>query len=210
MVTIYLWFLHWWRKIQQIGLACSYNDKNSDIAKWLLKFFGLSLLPANEIEDAFVEDIMDDAPSDAKCVEFADYVYKQLHFKWLSIPSKRMGLFPWRFSSNNKWCRIISFSSKRTVHFSSSKHICVCWDIVACSNWNICHHKQYLQNTFGTKINWESRDVTRPQPHEAEAEAEATTHEAEAEAEATTHEAEAEAEATTHEAEAEAEAKTHL
>ena len=50
------------------------------------------------------------------------------------------------------------------------------------------------------------RDVTRPQPHEAEAEA--TTHEAEA----TTHEAEAEAEATTHEAEAEAEAeaKTHL
>ena len=53
------------------------------------------------------------------------------------------------------------------------------------------------------------RDVTRPQSHEAEAEAEATTHEAEAEAEATTHEAEAEAEATTHEAEAEAEAKTH-
>ena len=52
--------------------------------------------------------------------------------------------------------------------------------------------------------------LTRPQPHEAEAEAEATTHEAEAEA--TTHEAEAEAEATTHEAEAEAEAeaKTHL
>ena len=36
--------------------------------------------------------------------------------------------------------------------------------------------------------------LTRPQPHEAEAEA--TTHEAEAEA--TTHEAEAEAEATTH------------
>ena len=52
--------------------------------------------------------------------------------------------------------------------------------------------------------------LTRPQPHEAEAEAEATAHEAEAEA--TTHEAEAEAEATTHEAEAEAEAeaKTHL
>ena len=51
-----------------------------------------------------------------------------------------------------------------------------------------------------------ARDVTRPQTHEAEAEAEATTHEAEAEA--TTHEAEA----TTHEAEAEAEAeaKTHL
>ena len=33
-----------WRRIQQIGLACSYNDKNSDIAKWLLKFVGLSHL----------------------------------------------------------------------------------------------------------------------------------------------------------------------
>ena len=54
-----------------------------------------------------------------------------------------------------------------------------------------------------------TRDVTRPQLHEAEAEA--TTHEAEAEAEATTHEAEAEAEAEaiTHEAEAEAKATTH-
>ena len=47
--------------------------------------------------------------------------------------------------------------------------------------------------------------LTRPQTHEAEAEAEATTHEAEAEA--TTNEAEAEA--TTHEAEAKAEATTH-
>ena len=44
--------------------------------------------------------------------------------------------------------------------------------------------------------------LTRPQPHEAEAEA--TIHEAEAKAEVTTHEAKAEAEATTHEAEAEA------
>ena len=65
---------------------------------------------------------------------------------------------------------------------------------------------------YGMNNEWQTgqinRDVTRPQPHEAEAEAEATTHEAEAEA--TTHEAEAEAEATTHEAEAEAEAKTHL
>ena len=52
--------------------------------------------------------------------------------------------------------------------------------------------------------------LTRPQPYEAETEAEAVTHEAETEAKAVTHEAEAEAK--THEAEArffglEAEAK---
>ena len=85
----------WWR-IQQIILACSYNDKNSDIAKWLLKFFRLSSLPANEIEDVFAEDIMDDAPSDAKCVEFADYVYNNYISSDCQFPpkSKRMGLFP--------------------------------------------------------------------------------------------------------------------
>ena len=79
-----------------------------------------------------------------------------------------------------------------TVH-ALSVNAWIRWTLV--DIWNIAH---------------KTRDVTRPQPHEAEAEAEATTHEAEAEAEATTHEAEAEAEATTHEAEAEAEAKTHL
>ena len=69
-------------------------------------------------------------------------------------------------------------------------------------NFNICDIHQYEGDLCDDLCD---RDVTRPQLHEAEAEAEATTHEAEAEA--TTHEAEAEA--TTHEAEAEAKATTH-
>ena len=81
------------------------------------------------------------------------------------------------------------------------------------NDWHVVvvgYPSEQFRNSVVCFVHKPGRDVTRPQPHEAEAEAEATTHEAEAEAEATTHEAEAEAEATTHEAEAEAEAKTHL
>jgi len=37
-------------------------------------FFGLSLLPCDEVADLFTEDIMFDMPNDARCRQFADYV----------------------------------------------------------------------------------------------------------------------------------------
>jgi hypothetical protein len=42
--------------------------------KWLSKFFGLSFLELQEVEESFVEDIMSDAPENDKCLQFADYV----------------------------------------------------------------------------------------------------------------------------------------
>ena len=44
------------------------------IAKWLVWFHGLSLLPANEVEVAFVEDVVSDMPDDERFRKFADYV----------------------------------------------------------------------------------------------------------------------------------------
>ena len=35
--------------------------------KWLTRMFGLSLLSAEDVPDAFAMDIMNDAPSDPKC-----------------------------------------------------------------------------------------------------------------------------------------------
>ena len=78
--------------------------------------------------------------------------------------------------------------------------------IILCSPEGILFNQETFHAVLDNCYTVRPGMLTRPQPHEAEAEAEATTHEAEAEA--TTHEAEAEA--TTHEAEAEAEAKTHL
>jgi len=39
-------------------------------------FFGLSFLPANEVADAFTDDIMPDAPASDTAMKFADYVLK--------------------------------------------------------------------------------------------------------------------------------------
>jgi len=39
-----------------------------------LVIFGLPLLPANEVPDAFANDIMSDAPASDLAVKFADYV----------------------------------------------------------------------------------------------------------------------------------------
>ena len=44
------------------------------VAKWLVRFYGLSLLLANEVEVAFVEDVVSDMPDDERFRKCADYV----------------------------------------------------------------------------------------------------------------------------------------
>ena len=48
---------NWWRKIQSLGLSKVYMDKSSEEGKWLSKFYGLSFLPPEYVEDSFIEDI---------------------------------------------------------------------------------------------------------------------------------------------------------
>ena len=40
----------------------------------MVQFYGLSLLPANEVEVAFVEDVVSDMPDDERFRKFADCV----------------------------------------------------------------------------------------------------------------------------------------
>jgi len=45
--------------MNRIYLGLIYKDRSSDVAHWLQLFlFGLSFLPANEVADAFTDDIM--------------------------------------------------------------------------------------------------------------------------------------------------------
>jgi len=60
--------------MNSIGLGQLYKDKSSDASRWLRLFFGLSLLPQNEVSDAFTDDIMPDAPASDTAIKFADYV----------------------------------------------------------------------------------------------------------------------------------------
>jgi len=46
----------------------------SDASRWLRLFFGLSLLPPNEVLYAFTDDIMPDVPASDTAIKFADYV----------------------------------------------------------------------------------------------------------------------------------------
>ena len=51
-----------------------YTHKNSTISKWLVSFFGLSLLPLDEVGTAFANEIMSTTPADDRCRKFADYI----------------------------------------------------------------------------------------------------------------------------------------
>ena len=49
-------------------------DKNSAILKRLVLFFGLSLLPSDEVGTAFANEIMSTIQADDRCRKFADYI----------------------------------------------------------------------------------------------------------------------------------------
>jgi hypothetical protein len=85
-------------KIQTLGLSRLYKDKSTAEGKWLSKFFGLSFLEPQEVEESFVEDIMSDAPENDKCLQFADYVLEGYILATSSYP-------PVLWSSSPKTCR---------------------------------------------------------------------------------------------------------
>lgn len=62
----------WWRKIQHLGLSNEYKSETSEAGKWLHWIFGLSLLDAGEVEDAFVEDLMSIQPPNVE--DFSNYL----------------------------------------------------------------------------------------------------------------------------------------
>ena len=66
----------WGRHMNSLGHGPVYTDKSSDTARsrWLKLCFGLSLLPSNEVQDAFSDDIMLNAPASDVAVKFAGYV----------------------------------------------------------------------------------------------------------------------------------------
>ncbi|GFR84479.1 nuclear hormone receptor family member nhr-59 [Elysia marginata] len=57
----------WFKKIQGLGLTPEYKDRDSDIGNDYVVFFALPVLPAEKIEESFVNVIMEDAPLDERC-----------------------------------------------------------------------------------------------------------------------------------------------
>jgi hypothetical protein len=59
-----------WRKIQQVGLAKEYKEKDSLTGKWIRHIFGLIFLKPEELGDTFVFDFICDQPDDPRVLEF--------------------------------------------------------------------------------------------------------------------------------------------
>ena len=62
------------------------------VAKWLVRFYGLSLLPANEVEVAF-DDVVSGMPDDERFRKFADYVSlsRKLSRWWMRLSTNYVG-----------------------------------------------------------------------------------------------------------------------
>ena len=77
-IDVQLCHFHWaqsvFRQITNHALKPAYTGDDTDVSNWLKMFFGLPLLPPDEVEDAFAEDIMANAPQDANVEQFCDYV----------------------------------------------------------------------------------------------------------------------------------------
>ena len=62
--------------IAQNKLKPYYIDSDNETGNWLKLFLGLPMPPADEVGNAFAEEIMSEAPSDPSIEEFCDYVLK--------------------------------------------------------------------------------------------------------------------------------------
>jgi len=64
----------WYCQIQKVGLATKYQDRSSEIGKWLRHTFGLLFLEPNNVLDCFLQNFMVDRPIDDKVIKYADYL----------------------------------------------------------------------------------------------------------------------------------------
>jgi hypothetical protein len=63
----------WYRKLQNLGLAKFYMDRQSEIGKWVKHIFGLPYLPPEDVGDCFLE-LMEVIPVSENLTKFADYL----------------------------------------------------------------------------------------------------------------------------------------
>jgi hypothetical protein len=69
----------WYRKLQNLGLAKFYMDRQSEIGKWVKHIFGLPYLPPEDVGDCFLE-LMEVIPVSENLTKFADYLVDNYSF----------------------------------------------------------------------------------------------------------------------------------
>jgi hypothetical protein len=62
----------WWRKMQSVGLSKQYGKKDSEVSRFLIKIFRLSLLLLAEVCDCFALECLPNLPNDKRVEQFCD------------------------------------------------------------------------------------------------------------------------------------------
>lgn len=77
---------NWFKKIQSLGLVREFNNKESDIGKWMRHTFGLTYLAPEEVEDCYVFDLMSYKPNNESLDKYADYLLEVYIMKGSQFP----------------------------------------------------------------------------------------------------------------------------
>ena len=64
----------WFKNLKKFGLIKEFQNKDSEIGKWLHLVFVLPLLRSEAVDDCFTFGLMSDAPIDPKLTKFQDYI----------------------------------------------------------------------------------------------------------------------------------------
>lgn len=64
----------WFRKLQNLGLASVYKNRDSPDGTWLRHIFGLSYLPPQEVGECFAIEMSEDKPTNSVIDLFSDYL----------------------------------------------------------------------------------------------------------------------------------------
>lgn len=64
----------WYRQIQKLGLATVYQNKSSEVGKWLRHTFGLLFLDPKEVFECFIDNFMADCLTDDQVGKYSDYL----------------------------------------------------------------------------------------------------------------------------------------
>jgi len=64
----------WFRQVQSLGLVSEYKNDFSEIGNFIKYTFGLFFLNPGDVEDCFVEDLMEICPDDHKLKSYCNYL----------------------------------------------------------------------------------------------------------------------------------------
>lgn len=108
----------WWRKIQEVGLVAEFKNSDGEIGSVLRLFFGLPLLPPEEVQECFLEDLMALKPVDRKLDKFCDYVLDTYIVEDCQFPPKMWAKFDVIADTTTNCCE--SFHGKLNSEFTSA------------------------------------------------------------------------------------------